>query len=448
VSRAPEHRPEHTPEHTPEPKRTTARTRSSWWPGWIWAVPIAALLVVGWLGFRALADRRSTVTVTFDRAPGVRKTDTKVVYLGVDVGQVKSVGLAPGGRQVEVKLAIDKQAEPFLRARTRFWLIGAHPSLEHIAELKDALTGPEIGLEPGGGAPAKTFRGLDEPPDDAPLGPQVPYRVRFDGPAGGLKPGAPVLLDGFRVGRVMSSSLHYDPGDGALSADAGLMLEPTRLGLGGAGGADPRAATDAMLDRLIRRGLRAELAQSPPLIGPREVDLDFAAPGGTMGLQTIGGDRFIPTATGADLKAIEAKAGALESKAGAILDKVDAVPIGRIGADVRAATARIKTLVQSPDIDRTLAQVDDATAGIDRAVKAASPQIGPLIQKLRQTADHADQAVGQANKIIGGDPASQDSDLPSALHQLTRAARALRDLADELERRPESLVKGRPKESQ
>jgi paraquat-inducible protein B len=435
------------PEHRPEPKRTAAKTRRSWWPGWIWAVPIAALLVVGWLGFRALAEGGRTVTVTFDQVPGVKKTDTKVVYRGVEIGQVKDIGLAPGGGRVELKLSIDKQAEPFLRAGTRFWLIGAHPSLDRLGELKDAITGPQIGLEPGGGAKAKTFRGLDEPPDDAPIGPQVPYRVRFDGPAGDLKPGAAVLLDGFRVGRVMSSSLHYNRGDGALSADADLMLEPMRLGLG-ATGPDPRAATDAMLDRLIKRGLRAELAQSPPLIGPREVDLDFAAPRGTMGLQTIGDDRFIPTATGADLKAIEAKAGALESKVGAILDRVDAVPIGRIGADVRAATARIKTLVQSPDIDRTLAQVDDATAGIDRAVKAASPQIGPLIDKLRQTADHADQAVGQANKIIGGDPANQDSDLPSALRQLTRAGRALRDLADELERRPESLVKGRPKESQ
>jgi hypothetical protein len=255
--------PEHAPERRPEARRTIAETERSWWPGWIWAVPIAALLVVGWLGFRALAEGGQTVTVTFDQAPGVRKTDTKVVYRGVDVGEVKSVGLARGGQRVEVKLSIDKQAEPFLRAGTRFWLIGAHPSLQRIAELKDALTGPEIGLEPGGGAPAQTFRGLDEAPDDAPLGPQAPYRVRFDGPAGEPKPGAPVLLDGFRVGRVTSSSLHYNPGDGDLSVDAALALEPMRMGLRAAG-RDARQATDAMLDKLIRHGLRAELGQSPP----------------------------------------------------------------------------------------------------------------------------------------------------------------------------------------
>jgi paraquat-inducible protein B len=427
------------PESAPGPKRTPAKTRRSWWPGWIWAVPIAALLVVGWLGFRALAEGGRTVTVSFDQAPGVRKSDTKVVYRGVDVGQVTGVRLAPGGKRVELKLAIDKQAEPFLRADTRFWLIGAHPSLDRLGELKDAITGPEIGLQPGGGAPAKTFRGLDQPPDDAPLGPQIPYRVRFDGPVGSLKPGAPVLLKGFRVGTVASASLHYNAGDGALSAQAELMLEPMRMGLGGSAGPEARAATDAMLDRLIRQGLRAELAQSPPLIGPREVDLAFAAPGGATGLQTVGNDRFIPAASGPDLQG-------LETKAGAILDKVDAVPIARIGADVRAATARLKTLVQSPDIDRTLAQVDDATAGLDQAIKAASPQIGPLVQKLRRTADDADDAVGAAHRVIGGDPASQDSDLPSALRQLTRASRALRDLADELERRPESVVRGRPKE--
>lgn len=430
----------------PRPARTTAAARRSWWPGWIWALPIAAVLVVGWLGFRALAEGGRTVTVTFDQAPGVRKTDTKVVYRGITVGEVTGVTLAAKGSRVDVKLSIDKQAEPLLRAGARFWLIGAHPSLDRLSELKDAVTGPQIGLEPGSGPPAKTFRGLEEPPEDAPLGPQVRYRVRFDGPAGTLNPGAPVRLRGFRVGRVLSSSLHYNPGDGALSAFGELALEPARMGLAAATGANARAATDAMMDMLIKRGLRAELAQSPPLVGAAQVDLDFAAPSGAAGLETVGDDRFIPSTPGPDLKAIEAKVGALETKAGAILDKVNAAPIAQIGRDVRAAVARVKSLVQSPDIDRTLTQVDDATAGIDRAVKAASPQVGPLIEKLRQTADHADDAVGQANKVIGGDPASQDSDLPSALRQLTRAARALRDLADELERRPEALVKGRPKE--
>ena len=41
------------PESAPGPKRTPAKARRSWWPGWIWAVPIAALLVVGWVELQA-----------------------------------------------------------------------------------------------------------------------------------------------------------------------------------------------------------------------------------------------------------------------------------------------------------------------------------------------------------------------------------------------------------
>ena len=31
-----------------EVKRTEAAVRRTRWPGWIWAVPLAALLLVGW----------------------------------------------------------------------------------------------------------------------------------------------------------------------------------------------------------------------------------------------------------------------------------------------------------------------------------------------------------------------------------------------------------------
>ena len=36
-----------------EVKRTEAAVRRTRWPGWIWAVPLAALLLVGWWLLRA-----------------------------------------------------------------------------------------------------------------------------------------------------------------------------------------------------------------------------------------------------------------------------------------------------------------------------------------------------------------------------------------------------------
>jgi paraquat-inducible protein B len=417
------------------PARTVAQTRRSWWPGWIWAVPVAALLIVGWLIVRALAEGGTSVKIAFDQAPGVRAHDTKVVYRGVIVGEVAGVSLASDASQVMVTLKIDRDAKRLLRSGTQFWLIGASPSLEHLAELKDAFTGPQIGLQPGAGRPATSFQGLDEPPQDAPLGPQIPYGVRLGGAVGELQAGAPVRLRGFRVGRVSAVSLRYDQNSGQLAAAAILRLEPERMGLT-APRANWRTASDAMMDRLIREGLRAELAQSPPLVGSREVALDFAAPAGATGL---GADRVIPAAAGADIQD-------LERKADAILAKIDAVPIEQIGQNVRGATDRLRQILRSPHIDQTLAQVDDATASLDRTIHTVSPDVAPLVHKLRQTADDADQTVDAVRTLVRGDPTSQDADVPSALRELTNAARSFRTLADEIERHPEALIRGKPKE--
>ncbi|HUB48105.1 MAG TPA: hypothetical protein VMB73_24255 [Acetobacteraceae bacterium] len=42
-----------------------AKGRSTRWPGWIWSVPIAAALIVGYLALQQFALRGPEVTVTF-----------------------------------------------------------------------------------------------------------------------------------------------------------------------------------------------------------------------------------------------------------------------------------------------------------------------------------------------------------------------------------------------
>jgi ABC-type transporter Mla subunit MlaD len=162
---------------------------------------------------------------------------------------------------------------------------------------------------------------------------------------------------------------------------------------------------------------------------------------GPAGPSGLAAGRTIPAAPSADLSGIE-------RQAGAVLAKIDAVPIEQIGENVRASTARLRQLVQSPKIDQTLAQVDDATASLDKTIRAVSPDIDPLVRKLRQTADDADQTVGAVRKLAGGDPTSQDADVPTALRELTDAARSLRALADDIDRHPEALIRGKPKDGQ
>lgn len=421
--------------NAPAPARTEAEVRRSWWPGWIWAVPIAALGVAGWLGLRALAQGGVETTVSFDDAAGMKAGDTKVVYRGVQVGEVRAVRLTPDDRHVQVKLKLDRSLDHELGPGARFWVIGAHPSLSHLSELKDALTGPQIGVQPAPGPVQRRYQGLDQPPDETPIGPQASYLVRFDGPVGDLAPGTLVRLRGFVVGRVTSVSLAYDPKTGAIDTPTRIALEPQRFGLSPKG--DWRGAADAMLRRLVGEGLRASLAQDPPLVGPHSVELDFVsdAPPAALG---EGPTPEIPAAPSADMHG-------LETKAQQILTKVDAIPIERIGQDLRQIADHLNALAASPKLMQIVSQIDDATDQLDRTVRQVGPEIQPMVVKLRQTADQADRTVAAAQKLIAGDPASQDSDIPAALHELTDAARSIRALADELERRPEILIKGKAK---
>ena len=65
---------------------------------------------------------------------------------------------------------------------------------------------------------------------------------------------------------------------------------------------------------------------------------------------------------------------------------------------------------------------------------------------LRQTAQAASGTLETVHTLMGsGVPG--DSDLPRLLAEVTRAARAVRELADFLDQHPEALIRGRSKEA-
>ncbi|MCG5075385.1 MlaD family protein [Paraburkholderia tagetis] len=428
--------------------RTQAEVRRSAWPGWIWAVPIAALAVTGWLGIRALVHQGETVIVTFDNAYGMKADDTIVTLRGVKIGEVSSVALTPDGRRVEAKLEIDRTDKQYLRAGTQFFLRGAQVDLSDPSSMKALLAGPEIVMEPGSGKPATHFDGGDRRPALAPLhGPMVSYAVRFAGAAGELKSGADVQLRGFRVGTVTGVRLNYDARTGTLGTLVQIELDPSQLGIVGVkapANGDWRPIVDSMLKRLVAQGLRARLAQDPPLVGPRKVELDIVNGGnGTNGapaatLTAENGVPVIPDVASPDLDSITAKAND-------VITKIDALPIKETGDQVRSIAAHIDALSGSPQIRESLTHIDRSVAQIDRTLQQVSPQIGPLVAQLRETANAADSTVAAANRTLGGDASSQD-DLPAALRELTDTARSVRALADYLDRHPEALVRGRREE--
>ncbi|HTX04334.1 MAG TPA: MlaD family protein [Steroidobacteraceae bacterium] len=412
------------------PERVQAGVRHGWWPGWIWAIPVAALIVVLWLGARALLAGGTSITIRFSDAHEMKKENTDVIMRGAQVGHVTGIRLTRDGAAVLVTASIDQQAVKFLRSGTRFWLRGANPSLGNLSSLGSLLSGPSIVMDPGPGRKATHFVGLEQRPI-APSATERPllYEVSLDSEAGSLAGGDPVMLRGFIVGEVRDVGFAYDPATGDLSTPATLAIYPSLFHVKGAHTAPNATEVSAEIGRLIEKGMRARLARSPPLVGSYQVSLEMesgaSAPIGPM--RAADGLPVIPTASGGGIASI--------------MQRINKVPIEQIAQNALATTQNIKMLTSSPKLKDAIVQLDAALRQIHGMVAKAGPQIPPLVKELRRAAADLQDTAQSARQLMSG-TATQNG-LTNTVQEITEAARAVRSLAEYLDRHPEALIQGR-----
>lgn len=420
-----------------EPRRTMAVTRRSWWPGWIWAVPIAAVAIVLWLLLRSFSSRGIDVTVTYNDAAGMQAGDTRVMYHGVQVGRVTSVALASDDWHVIVHLDIDRQLASKINSGTRFILEGVHPSFADISSLRALIAGPTIIMVPGPGRPARQFIGSEGGPRQT-LAVSVPYRVSFDGAVGQLKTHAPVMLRGFTVGEVTSIGLSVDPRTGRIATPVLLALDPLRFNLTTPPPADGnwKPVMDATLAKLVAEGLRASLTRAVPLVGGEQVDLEIVPGAPAAQLATSGRYARIPATGGSGIERLPAE--------------ISSLPLTQIADNLRTITDQLRSLTSSPQLRDSLAHLDATLAALDRISRQAGPQVAPTLRDVRMTvaslraaAQQLDATAASARMTMGASPAAPSGNLEHALDELAGAARAVRSLADYLDRHPEALLRGR-----
>lgn len=412
----------------PQPARTAAEVRRGRWPGWIWAVPIAALIVVAWLGIRAISNGGEDITIVFSDAHGIKPQNTDVEYRGMKIGSVSGIALTDKGDAVKVTASIEGSATKFLTTGTQFWLQGAQPSLSNLSSLGAVLSGPTIVMAPGPGKPATNFRGLVHRPIPGAQSHGQNYIVYFNGAVGSLKKGDGVDLRGFTVGEIADVGFRYDAKAGAISTPVTITLYPQPLHIGDIANPDSAAALRTAIAGLVQKGLRARLERDPPLIGGYGVSLDMV-PGAPAATQTqSGGIPEIPVAPG----------GGLDS----IVSRLNKVPIDRIAQNLLDITKHADEIVSSPQLKDSVVQLDAALKQIHQTTAQAGPKISQLVTTLRNTAQQLDQAAKAADKSLGG-PSSQ-AGVQQTLQEIKEAARSVRELSDYLDRHPEALIKGRP----
>jgi paraquat-inducible protein B len=170
----------------------------------VWIVPIVALLVGGWLVFKAMSEKGPVVTMTFSTAEGLEAGKTKIKFKDVVVGQVEDIRVGDDLTHVVVTAELVKDYERFLNDKTRFWVARAQIRGGTASGLSTLLSGAYIGVDPAlGGQPTTSFAGLEVPPVITSGLPGRHFWVKAKH-LGSLNVGVPVYYRQIQVGQVVS----------------------------------------------------------------------------------------------------------------------------------------------------------------------------------------------------------------------------------------------------
>ncbi len=170
----------------------------------VWLIPVIALLIGGWLAYKAITEKGPLITIAFTTAEGLEAGKTKVKYKSVDVGMVEKIEIGEDFSQVTLQVQMDKGAGDYLTDQTKFWVVRAQVSASEISGLSTLFSGAYIGIAPSTeGKPRKHFIGLEA----APLVTNTSKGKHFFLLAprlGSLTPGSPVYFRQIKVGQIIN----------------------------------------------------------------------------------------------------------------------------------------------------------------------------------------------------------------------------------------------------
>jgi paraquat-inducible protein B len=367
-------------------------------------------------------------------------TGSPIYFRRLNVGQVMAYDLDADGQDVRIRIFVNAPYDRFVTAGTRFWnASGLDISLGTGGV--DVRTQSLVALLIGGVAfETPVFATTSEPAaadstftlyGDRATAMKQPeaiarhYVAYFDDSMRGLSVGAPVTLLGLPAGEVTDVGIEVDPKALRLRGRVEMVTYPERL-LARLQGEQTAMAEDlahsaqrshAFIQRLVEeRGLRAQLRSGSLVTGQLYVAFDFFPDTPEAEVDWTQETPVVPT--------VPSTLPDLEAKVTAILAKLDKIPYGAIGADVR------KTL---DTLNNTIEQIN---LGITPGLKSA-------IAELKRVLKSTQRLIKSTDATLLGKDAPGQLELRDALQEVARAARSVRVLSDYLERHPEALLRGK-----
>lgn len=187
----------------------------------VWIVPIVALVIGGWLAFKAISEKGPTIAITFSSAEGLEAGKTKIKFKDVEIGQVETIALSDDASHVLVSAKMIKGSEPYLTDQTKFWVVRPRINGGSVSGLGTMFSGAYIGIDGSKkGNPTLAFTGLETPPVVTVGQPGRHFLLHADS-LGSLDVGAPVYYRQIQVGQVVS----YDFDQEGKAVDIKIFIE-------------------------------------------------------------------------------------------------------------------------------------------------------------------------------------------------------------------------------
>lgn len=270
------------------------------------------------------------------------------------------------------------------------------------------------------------------------------YVLFFEGSVKGLNIGAPVNFRGVRIGSVSDIRILVQPEDLSFRIPVIIEIESESFSLAGhqkASLLDGEMDQEALIDRLLKEGLRAQLKVQSLVTGQLMVEFDFHPdkPVRLAGLDT--GYNELPTIP-SDLEELERTI----DKAIATFEQL---PLDELVEKVSSIAAGVEHLVNSPEteasfrnLNRALVEIRKLARRLDKRVPALASSLENTSRQAGSTLDRAAEALAEIQGAVSEDSALHNETL-NALRELSAAARSVRVLADYLERHPDALLRGK-----
>lgn len=302
---------------------------------------------------------------------------------------------------------------------------------------------------------------------------KVDFVVFFDSSLNGLELGAPVKMQGVKVGSVTDIALRIDPKSGKVFKPVVLQID--RSSFVSVGGKSlPYTVTRQQQvqnrDGLVRAGFRARLETQSLLTGLLFVDFDIHKdkPPVYVGLDYKGL---------LELPAVPTTSDEIRTTVDDFAKEMRKLPLKDIVINLADSLREITDLIKSEEVKRSrvalaasLEQIQQVVAKLNHdlepllkktdktfedtqalmqhsraMVQEFQSEVKPVLAAALQTLSLATATLDKAQQAMGTmqDAAGPDSTLQQTLVSLRDAARSIGDLTDYLERHPESVISGK-----